>query len=52
MKKKQKFNVWVSNSKRNIIFYKVELVIRKKNFYKNFWIGNFKCEFILYNSIS
>ena len=34
------------------MFYKVELVIRKKNFYKTFQAGNSKGDIILWHSIS
>ena len=30
----------VSNSKFNVIFYEVELVTQKKNFYKDFRVSN------------
>ena len=33
------------------MFYNVELVTWKKNFYKNFRVNNSKCEVILHNSI-
>ena len=35
----------------NLMFYEVELVTRKKNFYQNFRICNSKCNIILHNSI-
>ena len=35
-----------------MIFYKVELVTRKKNFYKHFRVSNSKCDVILRNSDS
>ena len=50
--KKQKLNLRVSNSKFNLIFYKIKLVTRKKNFYKNFRVSNSKCDVILRNSVS
>ena len=48
---KEKLNLEVSNSKFNLIFYKVELVTRKKNFYQNFWVSNSKYDVILCNSV-
>ena len=39
------------NKSFNLIFYEVELVIRKKNFYKNFRVVNLKCNVILRNSV-
>ena len=42
----------VSNSKFNLILYEVELLTRKKNFYKNFRVSNSKCDAILRNSVS
>ena len=35
-----------------LIFHEVELVTRKKNFYKNFWVSNWKYDVILRNSVS
>ena len=43
---------WVSNSKSNLLLYDVELVRRKKNFYKNFRVSNSTCDVILCNSVS
>ena len=34
------------------MFYEIELVTQKKNFYKNFRVGNLTCDVILRNSIS
>ena len=34
------------------MFYEVELVTRKKNFYENVWVSNSKCDVILRNSVS
>ena len=34
------------------MFYKVELVTRKKNFFKKFRVNNSTCDVILRNSIS
>ena len=42
----------VSNSKWNLIFYKVDKVTQKKNFCKTFRVRNSKCDVILHNSIS
>ena len=50
--KKWKFILRVSNSKFNLIFYKVELVTRKKNFNKHFQVSNLKCDIIKRYSIS
>ena len=50
--KEKKFNLRVSNSKFNLIFYKVELVTRKKNLYKHFRVSNSKCDLILRNLVS
>ena len=46
-----KVNLWVSNSKFNLIFYEIKLVARKKNFYKKFWVSNSKCDVISRNSV-
>ena len=32
------------------MFYEAELATRKKNFYKNFWVNNSKCDVVLRNS--
>ena len=48
---KQKLNLRVSNSKFNLIFYKVELVTRKKNFYEKSRASNLKCDVILRSSV-
>ena len=53
------FQLWVSNSKWNLIFFKIELVMfyevelvtRKKNFSKNSRVSNSKCGVILPNLI-
>ena len=39
----------VSNSKFNLIFDKVELVTRKKNFYRHFRVSNSKCNYSFFN---
>ena len=49
--KKLKFNLWVGNSKFDLIFYKVKLITRKNNFSKYFRVSNLKCEVILRNSV-
>ena len=48
---KEKLNLRVSNLKFNLIFYEVELVTRKKNFYKNCQVSNSKFDFILQNLV-
>ena len=45
-KAKNKVTLRVSNLKFNLIFYEVELVTRKKNFYKNFRVSNSKWDVI------
>ena len=46
------FDLWVSNSKWNLIFYKIVLITQKKNFFKKFRDSNSNCDVILGNLIS
>ena len=48
---KKNLNLRVSKWKFNVIFYEVELVTRKKNFYENFRVGNSKYDVIFRNSV-
>ena len=48
---KLKVRLRVSNSKFNLINYELELVTRKKNFYKRFRVIKSKCDAILHYSI-
>ena len=48
---KKRFILPLSNLEFNLIFYNVELVIRKENFYKHFWVSNSKCDVILGNLV-
>ena len=49
---KWKLNLRVSYSNFNSTFYEVELVTRKKQFYKNFGVSNSKGDVILRNLVS
>ena len=49
---KSKLNLGVSNLKFKLMFYEVELVIQKNNFYKNFRVSNWKYGVFLRNLVS
>ena len=45
------FIMQISNSKWNLMFYKIELITRQKNSNKTFRINNWKCYVVLHISI-